>query len=117
MENSNKVDDPNKKLRPKPTDDPGAKIETVTPDSRKESLLKNQCNHEANAKSEYLTEFDANGNLLSKSQENNINSEYAEIEIVSQDIEIEILSDDRQSASEDIIDSHETDMEDNCNLS
>ncbi|MFA4870167.1 MAG: hypothetical protein WC623_18360 [Pedobacter sp.] len=50
MENLNNVDDPNNKPHPKPTDDPGAQIETVTPDSQKESLPNDKT--EANEKVE-----------------------------------------------------------------
>ncbi len=37
MGNLNNVDKQNEKLHPKPTDDPGEGIETVTPEPKKES--------------------------------------------------------------------------------
>lgn len=44
MENSNNenINDPNEKPHPKPTDDVGAQIETVTPDTEKEGLPNDQ---------------------------------------------------------------------------
>ncbi|WP_144009522.1 hypothetical protein [Pedobacter nyackensis] len=44
MENSNSgnINDPNEKPHPKPTDDVGAQIETVTPDTEKEGLPNDQ---------------------------------------------------------------------------
>ncbi|MCX2449666.1 hypothetical protein OQX61_00145 [Pedobacter sp. PLR] len=42
MENLNNGDTRNEKSHPKPADDPGAQIETVSPDSEKEGLPNDQ---------------------------------------------------------------------------
>jgi hypothetical protein len=49
MENSKNenINDPNDKPHPKPTDDVGANIETVTPDTEKEGLPNDQKNNPA----------------------------------------------------------------------
>lgn len=51
-------DDQSEKLHPKPTDDPGAQIETVIPDSKKESLPNDKDNFSGNNQDKSVTDSD-----------------------------------------------------------
>lgn len=92
MENLNNVDEPNKKPHPKPTDDPGAEIETVTPDSQQGSLPNDQCIPSEDTKEESVTDANVKESSTPKSQENNSGSEKAPDETEEEqenDVEIE----------------------------
>lgn len=95
MENLNNVDEPNEKPHPKPTDDPGAKIETVTPDSQS------------------LPDAKVKESSTLKSQENNSGSETPEIETVTPDAKNEDSSDDSENTlvETEEEEEQETDME------
>lgn len=81
MENLSNVDDQNEKLHPKPTEDPGAKIETVTPEPKDERLP----NDKNNTKDKSVTDSDDKENTAPKAPENNKGSDHAEIETVTPD--------------------------------
>lgn len=95
MENLNNVDDQNETPHPKPTDDPGAQIETVTPDSQNESSQNNQPSPYGNKS---ITDADVNENKVPKGQEDNNESDHAEIETVIPNTENGDLSDDMEEA-------------------
>lgn len=85
MGNLSNVDDQNETSHPKPTDDPGAKIETVTPESKKERLPNDQSSPQENVKNKPLTDSDDKEDTAPKGQENNNASDHAEIETVTPD--------------------------------
>lgn len=85
MEDLSNVDHQNETSHPKPTDDPGAKIETVTPASKEERLPNEQSSVPENAKDKPLTDSGDKEDTAPKGQENTKTSDHAEIETVTPD--------------------------------
>lgn len=113
MENLNNIDDQNEKPHPKPTDDPGAEIETVTPDSQKESLPDDPGIPQGNTKDESVMDSKLKLDEISKKRGNSEESAHPEIETVTPDSENENPSDDQESAAEDLSDRKDKYEEDN----
>lgn len=111
MENLNNIDEPNKKPHPKPTDDPGAEIETVTPDSQQESLPNDQSKSSDDTKEESLPDAKVKESSTPEGQENNSGSESPEIETVTPDAKNEDSSDDSEKAPEETEEEEETEDE------
>lgn len=84
MENLSNVDEQNEQLHPKPNEDPGAKIETVTPEPKKEHLPNDKSNAPENTKDKSETDSDDKEHTAPKARENK-GSDHTEIETVTPD--------------------------------